>query len=459
MYNIFDENSTICAVATPNGSGALAIIRISGKEAINIVSKIFVANNGRFLPEILANTINLGKIYFENILIDEVLLSLFKAPKSYTGEDLIEISCHNSNFIKQKILFLLLENGCKLAEAGEFTFRAFKNGKLDLSQAEAIPELIDSQTQAQHKIAINKMRGGFRNELDSLREKLLNFASLIELDLDFSEEDIEFADKIELEQLLNKIKEKVSKLLASFSLGNAIKNGIYIAIVGKTNVGKSTLLNTLLNEERAIVSDIHGTTRDVIEDSINYEGFLFRFIDTAGVRNSTDEIEKIGIGLTYKTIEKADIVLFLIDSNQELLKDDINFIKNLEEQNKNFLIVANKIDLISESNVSFKNIDFISISAKNKVNIDLLLQSIVNLLNLNKINENDIIITSARHFSALQKVLENTNNILISIQNGINKDILSLLIREVLDNIGEITGKISNQDILHNIFDKFCIGK
>ncbi|MDR1984257.1 MAG: tRNA uridine-5-carboxymethylaminomethyl(34) synthesis GTPase MnmE [Prevotellaceae bacterium] len=460
------NQSTICAISTAGGVGGVAVIRISGKNAIANASKIFFpADKNKSLFAVKSNTVVFGKIQNnKNEIIDEALVSVFRAPHSYTGEDVIEISCHGSAYIEQQILKLLIENGCVLALAGEFTQRAFLNGKMDLSQAEAVADLINSASQAAHRVAINQMRGKFLNELQSIRQKLIDFTSLVELELDFNEEDVEFADRKELGKLAQNIEEYISKLCKSFEVGNVIKNGISVAIVGETNVGKSTLLNILLNEERAIVSEIHGTTRDAIEDTTNIGGIIFRFIDTAGIRDTNNKIENIGIERTYKKIEQAAIVLWIVDASQPV-KNAENMLNKMIERckNKKLIIAYNKIDKNKSpetvSITSNADIKQVSISAKEKINIELLQNILLEASQIPEIGSNDVIITNMRHLEALQ----NAHSAIIRVQNGlkqnISHDFLAQDIRDCIFHIGTITGNITTDEILGNIFSKFCIGK
>lgn len=463
------EKTSICAISSPSGSGAIALIRISGEEAFEICDKIFKPFNKkeRLLTQ-AHSTIRFGSIIdSSNNLVDEVLVSVFRAPHSFTGENSVEISCHASSFVQQKIIQLLLDNGCFLAAPGEFTQRAFLNGKMDLSQAEAIADVIASTTAAAHRMAMNQMRGGFSAELIALRLQLLNFTSLIELELDFSEEEVEFANREQLKTLANKIQEMIARLVKSFSLGNVIKNGIPVAIVGETNVGKSTLLNVLLNEERAIVSDIHGTTRDVIEDTIVISGFTFRFIDTAGIRKTDDVIETLGIERTFQKMQQASIVLMLIDASLEMAQIE-NF---LEEQlhkatDKNALLVFNKQDKISaekreklEALKLPESVRSVFISAKNREGTDLLQEMLLEAAQVNDINSNEVIVSNARHYEALKKALEAIQRVQDGLESSISGDFLSQDIRECMHYLGEITGQISTDEVLGNIFEKFCIGK
>ncbi len=462
MYN----NDTICALATGSGISAIAVIRISGENAFTICDKMFSPKRKDVkLSESKSHRIYFGVIKNENDIIDEVLVSVFKAPHSYTGEDSIEISCHGSVFIQQKIIELLINNGARHATAGEFTMRAFLGGKFDLSQAEAVADLIASHSTTSHSLALDQMRGGFSTIIKQLRQQLLNFASLIELELDFSEEDVEFANRNDLIILLDKINTEVNKLINSFSLGNVLKHGIPVAIIGKPNVGKSTLLNALLNEERAIVSDIPGTTRDTIEDTIAIDGITFRFIDTAGLRASNDEIESIGIERTYQKIEQATIILYVVDINNtsfEEIKESLkDFEHHIQNNNKHFIIVANKTDQMIESPKHLKELfdfDIVFVSAKRKENINLITDSLVKSVVKSDLNDQTLV-SNVRHYDALVKTLEAVKSVEAAIANNISGDLIAIDLRTALHHLGEITGEITNDEILHNIFSSFCIGK
>ena len=462
---------TIVALATPSGAGAIAIIRLSGKNAIAIASHVFQSVSKKDLVKQKTHTIHLGFIVDGLKVIDQVLVSIFKNPHSYTGEDVVEISCHGSTFIQQQIIQLLLRNGAKMAQPGEFTLRAFLNGKLDLSQAEAVADLIASDNEASHQIAMQQMRGGFSNEIAKLREELLNFASLIELELDFAEEDVEFADRTQFADLLNRIEFVLKRLIDSFAVGNVIKNGIPIAIVGEPNVGKSTLLNTLLNEERAIVSDIAGTTRDTIEDELVIDGIGFRFIDTAGIRETKDVVESIGIQKTFEKIEQAQVVLFLVDSLQftvdslKSLKVETEKIKN-KFPSKPIVVVANKADLLTETEISkleeqltTYNLQLVTISAKQKTGIDELKATLLSFVNTGALRNNETIVTNSRHYDSLLKALEEIAKVRYGLEQGISSDLMAIDIREALYYFGEITGEVTNDELLGNIFANFCIGK
>ena len=451
---------TICALATAPG-GALGIIRISGDQSLEILSHVFTKD----LTKAKANTIHYGHIKDGAEIIDEVLVSVFRAPHSYTGEDSAEISCHGSRYILNKVLELLIQNGCRMAQPGEYTQRAFLNGKMDLSQAEAVADLIASGNKATHQIAISQLRGQFSSELSQLREQLLKLTSLLELELDFSDhEDLEFADRSELLMTANKINNRITSLARSFETGQALKNGIPVAIVGKTNVGKSTLLNKLIRDDRAIVSSVHGTTRDTIEDVIDINGITFRFIDTAGIRQTTDEVEQIGITRTYAAIEKAQIILWIIDTNpsEEEIKDI------LERTNgKSLIIIRNKIDIISTKDTytsaipELVDIPTIDISAKKGINIDKLEQAIFESANIPELSEQDIIVTSARQYQALVSAHENLARVLSGLESGLSGDLISEDLRLVLDDLANITGqgRIVPNEVLGNIFTHFCVGK
>ncbi len=455
-------NDTICALATAPG-GALGIIRISGPKALEILSHIFTKDLSAAQP----NTIHYGHIIeYDAVLqhpspIDEVLVSVFRAPHSYTGEESAEISCHGSRFILNKVLALLIENGCRQANPGEFTQRAFLNGKMDLSQAEAVADLIASGNKATHQIAMNQLRGHFSSELARLREQLLKLTSLIELELDFSDhEDLEFADRNELLDIANKINNRITSLAHSFETGQALKSGIPVAIIGKTNVGKSTLLNRLLHDDRAIVSSIHGTTRDTIEDTIDINGVTFRFIDTAGIRQTTDEIEQIGIQRTYSAIDKARIVLWIIDSNPSA--EDIQEILE-RTKDKSLIIIRNKIDIQTTTNTNTTLIDkpIIDISAKHGTNIDKLEEAIFEAANIPELSEQDVIVTSARQYQSLINAQDNLSRVLSGLESNLPGDIIAEDLRLVLDDLADITGqgRIVTNEVLANIFTNFCVGK
>ena len=455
------HQDTIVALATPSGAGAIAIIRLSGKEAITIATEIFNSISGKELLKQKSHTVHLGNIVDGSRIIDEVLATVFKNPNSYTGENVVEFSCHGSSYIQQEIIQLLLRKGCRMATAGEFTLQAFLNGKMDLSQAEAVADLIASDSKASHQLAIQQMRGGFSTEIEELRIQLLNFASLIELELDFSEEDVEFANREEFQKLIKKITNLLKKLIDSFATGNVLKNGIPVAIVGRPNSGKSTLLNSLLNEERAIVSNIAGTTRDTIEDEITIRGIRFRFIDTAGLRETTDEIEKIGVERALEKLEKSSIYIYLFDSTEmsvlEVKKELDSFTTNSKQ-----LIVANKIDKASKEELSAINnsdLPILTISAKSKDSLDLLSNSLLNIAGIEALDSNQLMVTNSRHYDVLIKSLEEISKVQEGIDNHLTGDLLAIDLRQALYFLGEITGKVSNDDLLGNIFANFCIGK
>jgi tRNA modification GTPase len=463
------HSETICAIATPSGSGAISIIRLSGNTAIAITEGLFSPfKSDKLLRNQKSGTIHFGLIKDGDELIDEVLVSIFKNPNSYTGEDSAEISCHGSVFIQQRILQLLIRNGARHAQPGEFTQRAFLNGKIDLSQAEAVADLIASSSKASHKIALNQIRGGFSDELNLLRSKLLEFISLIELELDFSEEDVEFANREQLQELLSKVKLKIQSLIKSFKLGNVIKHGVPVAIIGEPNVGKSTLLNALFNEEKAIVSEIAGTTRDAIEDVLNIEGILFRFIDTAGLRDTTDKIENLGIEKTVQKIQQADIIILIVEStnNWQQIAQQIRYTVdkyNIVEQK--LFVLINKIDKTTMEKKAIENlktdladIPIILTSAKSKINIDELKRLLKETYDINNLN-NSPVVSNIRHFEALTNALEAIERAEQGFQGGITGDFLAMDIRQVMHYIGEITGQISTDEILGNIFKNFCIGK
>ncbi|NOZ35651.1 MAG: tRNA uridine-5-carboxymethylaminomethyl(34) synthesis GTPase MnmE [Chlorobi bacterium] len=455
---MFDD--TIAAVATPPGSGAVAVIRLSGRESFEIITKVFRPKKASL--EFNPYSIRFGTINDNKEIIDEVLISIFKAPHSYTGEDSVEISCHGSLFIQQKILNLLIKNGARFAGPGEYTQRAYLNGKMDLSQAEAVADLIASESASAHKVAMQQMRGGFSSDLQQLRSRLLKFITLIELELDFSEEDVEFADRKALKKLIGDIQKHISDLIHSFELGNVIKKGIPVAIVGEPNVGKSTLLNVLLNEDKAIVSDIAGTTRDAVEDIISIKGILFRLIDTAGIRKTEDKVESLGIERTMDKIKKSDIVLFMINAGDPDAEKKISEIQK-KSKNKQLIVVINKIDKNKSENslhkISGKNIQYIKISAKHKTNIDKLNELLIETVNYSALNSSDTIITNIRHLNALQNAYQSSLRVSEGLGNNISGEFLAQDIREILQYIGEITGEFTTDEVLGNVFANFCIGK
>lgn len=462
------EQLTICAIATSPGMGAIATIRLSGEKAIEIADRIFQSPKaGKKLAQQKANTLHFGSISDAGEIIDDVVVSIFKSPHSFTGEDVVEITCHGSVYIQQRILQLLIEKGATMARPGEFTQRAFLNGKMDLSQAEAVADLIASTTKAAQKVAMHQMRGGFSAELAKLRAELLNFIALIELELDFSEEDVEFADRAQLKQLVAKIESILDKLKNSFQLGNVIKNGIPVAIVGETNVGKSTLLNALLNEEKAIVSDIHGTTRDVIEDVVNIHGTAFRFFDTAGIRETTDAIETIGIERSFSKLDQATVVILAVDTQNDF-KTIQSRIENIRQRitRQHLIIAANKVDRGNQETIKelndlplLENEKVVFIAAKQKTNLDELINEMQKAVSLESVDEDAVIVTNIRHFEALSKAHESIVRVQQGLDSLISGDFLAQDIRECLYFLGEITGHISTDEILGHIFKNFCIGK
>lgn len=464
------NQDTICAIATAQG-GAIGSIRVSGPEAITITGRIFTpAKSGKLLSEQKPYTLTFGRIYNGEEMIDEVLVSLFRAPHSYTGEDSTEITCHGSSYILQQVMQLLIKNGCRMAQPGEYTQRAFLNGKMDLSQAEAVADLIASSSAATHRLALSQMRGGFSKELTTLREKLLNFTSMIELELDFSEEDVEFADRSALRRLADEIEEVIARLANSFSVGNVIKNGVPVAIIGETNAGKSTLLNVLLNEDKAIVSDIHGTTRDVIEDTVNIGGITFRFIDTAGIRETSDTIESLGIERTFQKLDQAEIVLWMIDSADAISQLTLLSDKILPRcEHKQLILVFNKVELINETQKNElasqfsehigSEIESIFISAKQRLHTDELQQRLVAAAHLPTVTQNDVIVTNVRHYEALTRALDAIHRVQEGLDANISGDFLSQDIRECIFHLSYIAGEVTNDMVLQNIFAHFCIGK
>ena len=466
-------DDTIVALATATGVGAISVIRLSGKEAIKLSDKVFKTLNGKPLSEAPSHTVHLGTIKSENQVIDECLATIFKGKKSYTGEPVVEFSCHGSAYITQEVIKLCLANGARLAQAGEFTKRAFLNGKLALNQAEAVADLIASDSKASHQVALQQMRGGFTSEIEDLRQELLNFASLIELELDFSEEDVEFADRSQFEQLLKRIKTTLQGLVQSFSAGNAIKNGIPVAIVGKPNAGKSTLLNTLLNEERAIVSDIAGTTRDTIEETLHIAGITFRFIDTAGIRDTQDKIEAIGVEKAKEKIKKAQIVLYLYNEKENTTDEVVQFFKENHREGLKILLLHNKTDneyiglsdfdeeIEEKLNPEERKYGYgqLRISAKEKINIEALKKLLSFYAKELTSTESATIITNIRHYEALKNALEALEKVEEGLMNHLSGDLLAIDIREVLYHLGSITGAVTNDELLGNIFSRFCIGK
>ena len=464
------SEGTIIARATGAGSSAISLFRLSGDEAIEIVSRCFQPKSKKKLMDQKCHTVHLGTLHRDGTSIDEVLVSIFKAPHSYTGENVVEISCHGSNYIQEEILRVFIEQGAKHAQAGEFTLRAFLNKKMDLSQAEAVADLIVSESKAAHDLALNQMRGGYRQEIALLRQKLLDFASLISLELDFADEEVSFADRTELKKLLQEIKSKIKSLLDSFQYGSVIKNGVPVAIVGKPNAGKSSLLNVLLNEERAIVSDIPGTTRDTIEDTLTLSGIEFRFIDTAGLRNTTDKIEALGVAKTKEKVDNAKVIIYLFDPNDTSLPEIKIAINELERDGLIIILVENKIDLIEGNgfsplvqslNDSNNEIPYDALCRISTFEFDTL-EKLKKIL-LEKVNsistKGDIVVSNARHFEALQNALNTILNINAGLDSELTVDLLSVDINEALEFLGEISGEITNDELLGNIFSKFCIGK
>jgi tRNA modification GTPase len=462
------DQDTISAISTPPGTGGIAVIRLSGENAVLLAEKIFFSPTlGKKLSDQSGGTHHVGTIRIDDAPVDEVVVSIFRKPHSYTGEDVVEISCHGSVYIQQRILQGLIGIGARIARPGEFTQRAFLNGKMDLSQAEAVADLIASSTEASHNIALHQMRGGFSEEIRALRQQLLKFTSLIELELDFSEEDVEFADRSALKALVQHIESLIRKLIESFRLGNAIKNGIPVAIIGDTNVGKSTLLNALLNEEKAIVSEIHGTTRDVIEDVVNIHGTAFRFFDTAGIRETSEPIEILGLERTFSKLKQAEIVLLVVDltSPSPTVLERIENIRDHLE-NQHLIIVANKSDKeVPETAGALKTLslnkgeDLVFISAKSRTNLDELIDRMRETLSINKVGAQDVVITNLRHYEALTWAHAAIVRVHSGLETHISGDFLAQDIRECLHYLGEITGDITNDEILGYIFKNFCIGK
>ena len=450
--NFHDQEDTIVALATGEAVAALSLIRVSGEKSIEIVNRIFSKN----LENENSHSIHYGEIMDGKKVLDECLVFLFHGPQSFTGEDVVEITCHGSSYIRQRIIQLLLDNGARLAQPGEYSLRAFLNKKMDLSQTEAIADLIYSENEKQHKLAMHQMKGGFKKELSFLRTKLIDFASLIELELDFSEEDVEFANREDLEQLINEIQDKISGLIDSFRLGNVIKNGVQTVIAGRPNAGKSTLLNALLNEERAIVSEIPGTTRDVVEDTLTLDGIKFRLQDTAGIREATDAVESIGVQKAMESIAKSSVLMYVFDANElgeEEVKTDL---EKMKAQSLNTIVIANKSDLLTPE---FKINGQLNISAGKGEGVEDVKNALTDLVQQQGINESDMIITNLRHVEALQKAKDSLDEVQKGMSRGLSGDLLAVDIRKALFHLGEITGEITTDDLLGNIFANFCIGK
>ncbi|WP_231426953.1 tRNA uridine-5-carboxymethylaminomethyl(34) synthesis GTPase MnmE [Pedobacter sp. Leaf250] len=451
-----NNQDTIVALSTPSGSGAIGVIRLSGPDAISLANAIFA---GKDLEQQASHTLHFGLVKDGEHIVDEVVAGLFVAPKSYTKENVVEISCHGSNYIIQQIINLLISKGARAAKPGEFTLRAFLNGAFDLSQAEAVADLIASNSKASHDVAMQQMRGGFATELKALREQLIHFASMIELELDFAEEDVEFANREQLTHLVHKINHVLRRLISSFEMGNVIKNGVPIVIAGKPNVGKSTLLNALLNEERAIVSDIAGTTRDTIEDELTIGGIVFRFIDTAGIRDTADIIEALGVERTLEKMKQAKLIIYMADASQSVAEIEEQ-VRGLVQLEIPYLVLVNKADLIdTEQRKAFGNMNVVFISAKEKQGIDELKTTLLEQVNLHHINTSETLVTNIRHVEALKQTENALQRVLDNVDNPVTSDFLAMDIKQALHYLGEITGTVTTDDLLKNIFTKFCIGK
>lgn len=458
--NFGEHADTICALSTANGMGAIAVIRVSGPQALELTSRIFSKN----LIDKASHTAHFGEIRnVQGVPIDEVLVNVFHQGKSFTGEATAEIACHGSVYIQQQIIQLLLENGCRMADPGEFTMRAYMNGKMDLAQAEAIADLIASRSAMAHKLAMTQMRGGFSRELEQLREQLIQFVALMELELDFSEEDVEFADRTQLKQLVTRIVTVVGRLRDSFATGNAIKNGVPVAIVGAPNVGKSTLLNALLREDRAIVSEIAGTTRDVIEDEMVIEGITYRFIDTAGLRETEDVVESMGIERSYKKAREASIVLYMLDERNQTAAQTLEELQVFQSTyltpSQTLIVLVNKSDKLQLSFDFLADYRPVFISAREQDNLDELITRLRESVNLSGVGEEDVIVSNARHFEALHHAFQDLEKVLVGLETGITSDFVSMDIRSAIRHLGSITGEIDNEEVLGAIFSKFCIGK
>lgn len=458
MTKLSGWDDTIVALATAHGIGAIAVIRISGGNALEIADKLFPSKD---LQQVKSHTLHVGFLKDGPDTLDEVVVAVYKAPKSYTGEHVIEISCHGSPYVQEKIINAIIKNGARLAKPGEFTQRAFINGKLDLTQAEAVADLIASNASAAHRTALHNIRGGFSNVLKDLRDQLLQFSALIELELDFSQEDVEFADRTRFFELLGRVESITNELINSFQLGNVIRNGVSVAIVGKPNAGKSTLLNTLLNENRAIVSEIAGTTRDTIEEVINIDGILFRLIDTAGIRESTDVIESIGVEKSMEKLKQADIVLYMFDVNNETVNELEAAVFQVKDLNSNYLLLGNKIDVLTVDKAAekFSGDDILFISAKSHFHVDILKERLVEKVIGGTINTESTIVTNARHYTSLLEIAKSVADIKQAMKDNLPGDLITPDIRRCLHYLGEITGDITNEDQLDYIFSKFCIGK
>lgn len=451
-----NNQDTIIALSTPPGSGAIGVIRLSGPDAITLTNAVF---SGKDLEKQASHTLHFGLIKDGEQIVDEVVTGLYVAPKSYTKENVVEISCHGSNYIIQQIINLLIDRGARAAKPGEFTLRAFLNGAFDLSQAEAVADLIASNSKASHDVAMQQMRGGFATELKALREQLIHFASMIELELDFAEEDVEFANREQLRNLVTKINHVLHRLISSFEMGNVIKNGVPIVIAGKPNVGKSTLLNALLNEERAIVSDIAGTTRDTIEDELNIGGIVFRFIDTAGIRDTADIIEALGVERTLEKMKQAKLIIYMADAAQDVAEIEEQ-VRGLEQLAIPYLILINKADLIETAQrKAFEALNVVFISAKEKSGIEELKETLLEQVNLHHINTSETLVTNIRHVEALKQTENALQRVLDNLDNPVTSDFLAMDIKQALHYLGEITGTVTTDDLLENIFTKFCIGK